>query len=400
MRILWVGNALWCHTGYGVQAKGLLPRLARMGHEVLQLATWGLEGGSLSPVVDGERIQVLPRGSDGYGADVLPSYCNEYSIDLVITLFDLWPLGQGYRQAVPCRWAAWFPVDHEPLPDMVRQIAAMSDYPLTYSRFGQQMCDAVGLANTYIPHGIDCDVFAPQDREAARKQLSFPEGSFVAAMVGTNKGWPSRKSYGEAMEAFALFAEARPDLDPHIYVHCDYSTAERGLNLIKLARDLGVAERCIFVKRHKYISGLPDEYIAQVYSAADVLLMPSMCEGFGLPIAEAQACGCPVITTRYTSMPELTVNGLSVEPVQRFRSPIESWMAVASVERVAEALGTIADWDAETRASNAALGRAHFVDHYAWDAVVERYWVPFLAEVQGHVEAGAGLSLVDFEEAV
>ena len=395
MRILWASNAVWCHTGYGGQAKGVLPRLVRAGHEVVQLATWGLEGGSLSPLIDGERIQVVPRGIDLYGADVLPAYIEEYGIDLVVTLFDLWPLGQRYRQAIPCRWAAWYPVDHEPLPEAVRSVAAQSDYPLVYSLFGERMCRDADLDTTYIPHGVDCEVFRPLDRAECRRELGFPEGAFVAAMVGTNKGWPSRKSFGEALEAFALFAGERDDLNPHLYIHADYANAERGFNLIGLAKDLGIADRCIFVKRHKYISGLPDEYVAQVYSAADVLLMPSMNEGFGLPIVEAQACGCPVITTKCTSMPELTVNGLCAEPAQRFRSAIDSWTAIASVANVTSALHVIASRDAAEAQRRAEEGRRFVVDNYAWDTVFGRFWAPWLEEVTAHVEAGAGLSLVD-----
>ena len=43
----------------------------------------------------------------------------------------------------------------------------------------------------------------------------------------------------------------------------------------------------------------------QLYSSASVLLHPSLCEGFGIPVAEAMACGCPVITSNLSAMPEV-----------------------------------------------------------------------------------------------
>jgi glycosyltransferase involved in cell wall biosynthesis len=54
-----------------------------------------------------------------------------------------------------------------------------------------------------------------------------------------------------------------------------------------------------------FISGLDDEFVRMAYSGATVLLFPSLAEGFGWPIAEAMASGCPVITTNEAPMTEV-----------------------------------------------------------------------------------------------
>lgn len=48
-----------------------------------------------------------------------------------------------------------------------------------------------------------------------------------------------------------------------------------------------------------------DEDIVKIYNLAKVLMMPSLDEGFGLPVLEAMSCGCPVITSREGSLPEV-----------------------------------------------------------------------------------------------
>src|ERR1035437_9696090 len=47
------------------------------------------------------------------------------------------------------------------------------------------------------------------------------------------------------------------------------------------------------------------EELVQIYNLATVFAMPSLYEGFGLPILEAMACGCPVVTSKEGSLPEV-----------------------------------------------------------------------------------------------
>ena len=54
-----------------------------------------------------------------------------------------------------------------------------------------------------------------------------------------------------------------------------------------------------------------------LYSGGYLLMAPSLYEGFGLPVLEAMACGCPVLVSRAASLPEITgAAGLQVDPFQ------------------------------------------------------------------------------------
>jgi glycosyltransferase involved in cell wall biosynthesis len=50
---------------------------------------------------------------------------------------------------------------------------------------------------------------------------------------------------------------------------------------------------------------LPNEDLVMLYNTAEAFVFPSLYEGFGLPVLEAMACGCPVITTKEGSLPEV-----------------------------------------------------------------------------------------------
>ena len=63
--------------------------------------------------------------------------------------------------------------------------------------------------------------------------------------------------------------------------------------------------KSIKLKNRIHIIGhVPDEHLAEIYNGATALVYPSLYEGFGLPIVEAMACGCPVICSDTASMPE------------------------------------------------------------------------------------------------
>lgn len=383
MRILWSSNAIWACTGYGVQAKHLLPRFVELGHEVAQFAWYGLRGAKLRAA----GITLYPAVGDPWGTDVIGAHVKDFKADVVISLQDIWVLPEDYRERVGVPWVCWFPVDQEPAPPKVVERAKTADYPVVYSRFALEQMEKAGLTCHYIPHGVNVEVYRPEDKVAARRELGLPETAFVAGMVAANKGYPSRKAFPENLEAFARFAARRKDLDPVLYLHTDKSTRQGGVDLVALAEALGIRDRVYFVDQYYYHMGLPEEQMAVTYNAFDVLLAASMGEGFGIPIVEAQACGVPVIVTRCSSMPELVYNGLTVQPVQRFWTPLNSWAFLPSVDGIVEALEAIAARSEQDRQAMAKRGRDAMVAFYSWDVCVDVYWQPFLEQVEEDVGA-------------
>ena len=77
-----------------------------------------------------------------------------------------------------------------------------------------------------------------------------------------------------------------------------------------LTAELDAEARAAGVRERIYAVPAPDDVqLEAAYSRAHALLFPSKCEGFGWPIIEAQACGCPVICSDRTSLPEVAGHG-------------------------------------------------------------------------------------------
>ncbi len=70
-------------------------------------------------------------------------------------------------------------------------------------------------------------------------------------------------------------------------------------DLIELIKELGVE------KRVRFLGYVPDNDLPALYSGALMLVFPSLTEGFGAPPLEAMSCGCPVIASNTSSVPEV-----------------------------------------------------------------------------------------------
>lgn len=99
-----------------------------------------------------------------------------------------------------------------------------------------------------------------------------------------------------------------------IFQRLDAAQEARGIGLVMVSGGLTaplrrVIGKCGLQQRVRVLSGIEPEDLRALYSAAAALLFPSLCEGFGWPIIEAQACGCPVFTSNRAPMTEVGGDG-------------------------------------------------------------------------------------------
>jgi D-inositol-3-phosphate glycosyltransferase len=138
-----------------------------------------------------------------------------------------------------------------------------------------------------VPHGVDWTRFHPGDREAARAALGVRH-RHVLAFVGRLQ---PLKAPDVAVLTLATLRQRRPDLDVELLVVGGASGNGGGepARLARLAAEAGVGDRV------RFLPPQPHNRLATIYRAADLVLMPSWSESFGLVALEAQACGTPVV---------------------------------------------------------------------------------------------------------
>ncbi len=374
MRILWCSN-FTSQSGYATQARLFVPRLKQAGHDVTVFELGG--GGGMPREVAG--IQVIPTYQDNLGADMLLAHAERLKADCVMTLVDAW--GMRPQIMAQTNWVPLAPIDHTPVPPAVLDSLKAAKVPVAYSRFGVEEMRKVGLNPLYVPHAVDPAVFYPRDKAQARRALGIGEQTFFVAFVGVNDSVPSRKGIPELLTAWSIFAPHYPDAV--LYMH----TSEQGnlpvnnvggVRIDRLFDTLNIdVSRVKMPDAYRYKTGIPSSELATIYSAADVLVLPTMGEGFGLPLIEAQRCGTPVITTNFAAGAELCASGwtLDYEPTWTWQSAFAAKPSVVSiVERLEQAY---AERDNPRYRAEAVA----FARDYDIDVVMQRYMLPAMRQI-------------------
>jgi UDP-glucose:(heptosyl)LPS alpha-1,3-glucosyltransferase len=146
-----------------------------------------------------------------------------------------------------------------------------------------------------IPNGVDTAQFSPPARLAlrdeARRRRSFQETDFVLLLIGND--WRV-KGLGTVLRAVSALREL-----PIVVLAAGDDSPD---SFRETARALGILERCRFEPSR--------QDVLDFYAAADLYVSPSLEDSFGLPVAEAMACGLPPITSVFAGVSSLLHDGV------------------------------------------------------------------------------------------
>jgi D-inositol-3-phosphate glycosyltransferase len=202
--------------------------------------------------------------------------------------------------------------------------------------------------------GVDLDIFTPGDQRAARARLGFDADAVVLLFVGRIQ---PLKAPDVVLRAAAELLRVDPDLRDRLVVAVVGGPSGSGLtapeHLSKLAGSLGIADLVRFDRP------APQRVLADYYRAADVTLVPSYTESFGLVAVESQACGTPVVAARVGGLLTAVDDGVSGQLIEG-HDPADYASAVRTIVR-----------DERCREVLSAGAVAHAA-RFGWSATVDR----------------------------
>ena len=169
-----------------------------------------------------------------------------------------------------------------------------------------ELYDAFPDQVAVVPPGVDLDLFSPGPRGVARKELDLPDAAFVLLFVGRIQ---PLKAPDVLLRAAARLVERDPALRERLVVAVVGGPSGSGLarpeSLQRLAAELGLLD-CV-----RFVPPVPQEELPHWYRAADLTVVPSYSESFGLVAVESQACGTPVVAAAVGGLCTAVADGVS-----------------------------------------------------------------------------------------
>jgi glycosyltransferase involved in cell wall biosynthesis len=345
MKILWVSEHPEAPTGFGNITHFICKGLAKEGCDV-HIVCWGVTNQTRR--WQGCIVHTVNTYYHDHGANavlnLLPQLRPDYLVTvgnprLFIRFAKLGGEHEVHRYGV--RWILYYPLDGEledgSIPSDWRNLIELCDIPVAASHYTQELSRRCNIEVEMIPHGVSSNIFIPPtDKEAAKGYHGYG-GKFVILSDARNQ---PRKMLPRLLEIFAEFSRTRPDSLLHL--HCDptdpYSGTEPN-RLQSLIDEMGIREQTRFTKNFRFDKGLHIEDLAKLYQAADVHLLISGGEGFGLPTLQAAASAVVPFAPNYSSNPELIEDHGELIKVQTFmRGPFGMMRAIVDIEDAVERL--------------------------------------------------------------
>jgi glycosyltransferase involved in cell wall biosynthesis len=187
----------------------------------------------------------------------------------------------------------------------------------------------------------------PENRETAAAEARAAMPWLEPEFLLYTGGFDFRKNIDRLLQGYALLPRVLRDRHQLVVV-CKLADEERAL-LERRTSELGVGARVHFT------GFVPDADLVLLYQGTLLFVFPSLYEGFGLPIAEAQACGAAVVASRSSSLVEL------VPQEEAQFNPLDPASIEAALERA------LTDDALRTR-----LQEAPAIERQSWSTVAER----------------------------
>lgn len=358
--------------------KNLRDRVIILGHDDGWLAL-----GAMTDEGQSERLKLLAQARGVFTGDTVPGW----KPDGVVIIGDVASLKLSpWPAMLPDDMPAWnyVPVEGIDLPPRWRHLWDRIA-PVAMCEFGADQIEKLMPERPpVVYHGVDGSDFFPvseqrplvlrtgrnklvrlRSKTECRQFLGWPLNATVAFRADRHM---PRKNYASLFRAMApVLAKHR---DAWLIWHC--RSIDQGGDLVDEASKYPdfIAARMASTGFHDTVGGVDRKVLAAMYNAADVYVTTS-AEGFGLTIAEALACGVPVVGLDYSSVPEVIGPAGITVPVVLQDNPYSYFWAAPVQARFTEAVERLVV-DRDERRRLGALGPQH-VARFSWEAAAEQF---------------------------
>ena len=405
MKIFWMSDSPTTPTGYGNATHHVCTGLAARGHDVSILG-WDMRGQPTSwhncmlypgtpwykiyPSIPPEYKKHVLYPSGLY-ADGLLNYLLQLQPDVLITQGDI----QWFRYIIDSSladfmhtagilWILYYSIDSDMgenlLPSSWVHILKSVDLPIAMSRFGHEVTQANEVEAAYIPHGVDTKVFQPPaDKERAKQALGC-EGKFVILSNARNQ---LCKMVPRTLEIFRRFALDKDGALLHL--HCDPNdtytrSPEYHYDLRRDIAFLDLTKKVCLTKDIFTSKGMSLEQLVPIYQAADVHLLASWGEGFGLPTLQAAATGVVPLASDYTASKELvTGHGEAIRVRQCLLDQFGLRRALIDIDDTVSKLEML--YRNQQLLASKAYSAREFALSYDWEHILPQWEELLLREV-------------------
>lgn len=317
MKIVYWGDSPTAYTGFAVVAKNVLKSLHEYGHEIVVVGI-----NNYGPYDHNEypyKIYPMHPGSNAsiYGMDQVWPVVRHEQPDLLFMLQDPWfirDIWEAKGGDFPyLKTLAYYPVDAGPMKPEWMKVLNEFDAQVCYSKFAENII--IGSNKNKRPdnlyqvyHGVDTKTFRPINQQLARQELGINEKDFIFGMVARNQ---PRKRFDVLLKAFAEFSKDKENVK--LYLHT--AMHDFGFDMPDLIRQFNLVDKLILTEGLTPAQGVDDERLNLIYNTFDVNVLISLGDGFGLPVAESMATGCPQLVSDHSCLKELVEDhgGLTVK---------------------------------------------------------------------------------------
>jgi len=387
VKVLWLGDG-GCHTGFGRVTHSVGDRLVQdYGHEVSVLAI-NHRGDYWPTPMHLYRPDSLV-GTDLYGYSRVLEMLAKLEPDVVVMLNDPTVLihylfNNRYdpeRMLLQYRpILSYIPCDGTNLPPAWGEVLSKVTNVVAMSNWGRQHYPGSKL----VYHGVDTDLFWPvrekpikvqsgevlRSKKDCKRAFGFDPDGFLVLRIDKNSG---RKDFAATYKALVPVMLRHREIQVHF--HCSQSDLGSGVDLNTLYTREPRIDRSRFFGPdfHNTFQGWPQQDLNALVNAADLVVSTSRGEGFGLTLAEALACGVPVIAQNISAIPEVVgPGGILIEPQRLITVPSGQDLWLADIEAFSDAIEQLYSSSGARRKLGEA-GVEHVRSSFQWDYAAARF---------------------------